>query len=93
VTRAEEVIEDLTGIGGPLAAPPPPQRRPFDRLTEIESRLVEALPRGYVVDTDRLAAAAGVPAEIASMTLERLRIIGWVDCIDNRWRLSRGGQI
>jgi DNA processing protein len=93
VTRAEEVIEDLTGIGGPLAAPPPPQRRPFDRLTEIESRLVEALPRGYVVDTDRLAAAAGVPAETASMTLERLRRIGWVDCVDNRWRLSRGGQL
>jgi DNA processing protein len=55
--------------------------------------LVEALPRGYVVDTDRLAAAAGVPAETASMTLERLRRIGWVDRVDNRWRLSRGGQL
>jgi DNA processing protein len=92
VTRAEEVIEDLTGIGGPLATPPPPQRRPFDRLTEVEARLVESLPRGYVVETTRLAAAAGVPAEIAAETLEHLRRTGWVDRIDNRWRLARGGQ-
>jgi DNA processing protein len=91
VTRAEEVIEDLTGIGGPLAAPPPQQHRPFDRLTEIEARLVEALPRGYVVEADRLAAAAGVPAAIAAETLERLRRTGWVDRIDDRWRLARGG--
>jgi DNA processing protein len=92
VTRAEEVIEDLTGIGGPLATPPPSQRRPFDRLTEVEARLVESLPRGYVVETTRLAAAAGVPAEIAAETLERLLRTGWVDRIDNRWRLARGGR-
>lgn len=89
VTRAEEVIEDLTGIGGPLAPVPPPQRRPFDRLTEIEARLVESLPRGYVVETDRLAAVAGVPTPIAAETLERLRRLHWVDRIDNRWRLAR----
>jgi DNA processing protein len=92
VTRAEEVIEDLTGIGGPLAAAPPPQCRPFDRLTEVEARLVEALPRGYVVETTRLAAAAGVPTETAAETLKRLLQAGWVDRIDNRWRLSRGGR-
>ena len=92
VTRAEEVIEDLTGIGGPLATAPPPQRRPIDRLTEVEARLVEALPRGYVVETTRLAAAAGVPTETAAETLERLLQAGWVDRIDNRWRLSRGGR-
>ncbi len=92
VTRAEEVIEDLTGIGGPLATAPPPQRRPIDRLTEVEARLVEALPRGYVVETTRLAAAAGVPTETAAETLERLLHAGWVDRIDNRWRLSRGGR-
>lgn len=92
VTRAEEVIEDLTGIGGPLATPPPPQRRPFDRLTEIEARLVESLPRGYVVETARLAAAAGVPTETAAETLGHLLRTGWVDRIDNRWRLSRGGH-
>ncbi|MEV3934862.1 DNA-processing protein DprA [Glycomyces sp. NPDC049804] len=92
VTRAEEVIEDLTGIGGPLAAPPPPQRRPFDRLTEVEARLVESLPRGYVVETTRLAAAAGVPTEVAAETLDRLLRTGWVDRIDDRWRLSRGDR-
>ncbi|MCD0445260.1 DNA-processing protein DprA [Glycomyces sp. A-F 0318] len=91
VTRAEEVIEDLTGIGGPLATPPPSQRRPFDGLTEVEARIVEALPRGYVVEAGRLAAAAGVPAATAAETLERLRRTGWVDRIDDRWRLARGG--
>ncbi|MEU6859403.1 DNA-processing protein DprA [Glycomyces sp. NPDC046736] len=92
VTRAEEVIEDLTGIGGLAATGPPSQHRPFDSLNEIEARLVEALPRGYVVETPRLAAAAGIPLTAATETLERLRTTGWVDQIDRRWRLSRGGQ-
>ncbi|THV31284.1 DNA-processing protein DprA [Glycomyces paridis] len=92
VTRAEEIIEDLTGIGGPMASQPPTERRPIDRLTEIEARLVEALPRGYVVEAERLAAAAGVPAETAALTLANLKQSGWVDQIDNRWRLSRGGH-
>ncbi|GAA2284106.1 DNA-processing protein DprA [Glycomyces scopariae] len=92
VTRAEEVIEDLTGIGGPLASEPPPQRRPIDRLTEIEARLVESLPRGYVVETARLAAVAGLPAEVAAETLERLQRMRWVDRVDDRWRLARVPQ-
>jgi DNA processing protein len=92
VTNAEEVVEDLTGIGGPLASAPPPQRRPIDRLTEIEARLVESLPRGYVVETARLAAVAGLPTEVATETLERLQRMRWVDRIDNRWRLSRTPQ-
>jgi len=89
VTSAEEVIEDLTGIGG-LAVAPPPLRRPFDRLTEVEARLVESLPRGYVVETANLAAAAGVPTGTAAETLERLKKTGWVERIDDRWRLARG---
>lgn len=92
VTRADEVIEDLTGIGGPLANEPPPQRRPLDRLTEIEARLVESLPRGYVVETARLAAVAGLPTDIAAETLERLERMHWVDRIDDRWRLARTRQ-
>ncbi|WP_157930572.1 DNA-processing protein DprA [Glycomyces xiaoerkulensis] len=90
VTRAEEVIEDVTGIGGPMAPPLPKPRRAFDRLTETESRLVEALPRGYVVEDDRLAAAAGVPVATAVETLERLALDGWVEALEGRWRLARG---
>ncbi|GAB3647194.1 DNA-processing protein DprA [Glycomyces tarimensis] len=91
VTRAEEVIEDVTGIGGPMAPAPPSPRRPFDSLNEIEARLVEALPRGYVVEDVRLAAAAGVPVAAAAETLERLRRSGWVELLEGRWRLARGG--
>ncbi|THV43267.1 DNA-processing protein DprA [Glycomyces buryatensis] len=91
VTRAEEVIEDLTGIGGPMAAPPPIPKRPFDRLNEVEARLVESLPRGYVVEEAQLAAAAGVPVETATETLRSLRKAGWVELMEGRWRLSRGG--
>ncbi|GAB3222704.1 DNA-processing protein DprA [Glycomyces halotolerans] len=91
VTRAEEVIEDLGGIGGPLAPPPPSPRKAFDRLTEIEARLVEAIPRGYVVDDARLAAAAGVPVATTAETLVRLERDGWVERLDGRWRLARGG--
>jgi DNA processing protein len=29
---------------------------------------------------------------MAAETLERLLRTGWVDRIDNRWRLARGGQ-
>ncbi|WP_026924588.1 DNA-processing protein DprA [Glycomyces arizonensis] len=89
VTRAEEVIEDVTGIGGPMAPEPPRQRRPFDDLTEVQARLVEALPLGFVRDEGRLAAAAGVPVVTAAETLDRLRELGWVELQDGRWRLAR----
>lgn len=89
VTRAEEVIEDVTGIGGPMAPAPPSPHRAFDRLTEVQARLVEALPRGYVIDEGRLAAAAGVPVATAAKTLNLLRELGWVELLDGRWRLTR----
>jgi DNA processing protein len=92
VTRAEEVIEDISGIGGPLAHPPPTDGRPLDRLGEIEVRLIEAIPKGYVVEDAQLAAAAGVPMQAACEALERLSRQGWVERREGRWRLARATQ-
>lgn len=84
VTRAEEVIADLTVE--PEASEPSNARSP---LSEVQALLVEVLPRGYIVETDRIAAAADVPAKVAAEQLEHLHRSGWVDRIDGRWRLAR----
>lgn len=84
VTRAEEVITDLTAE--PEA--PKPSNAPSP-LSEVQALLVEVLPRGYIVETDRIAAAAGVPTKVAAEQLEHLHRSGWIDRIDGRWRLTR----
>ncbi len=89
VTRAEEVIEDVSGIGGPMAPEPASPSSAFDRLTEVQARLVEALPRGALSDERSLAATAGVPIVTAAETLDRLRELGWVELRDGRWRLAK----
>ncbi|GAB4007339.1 hypothetical protein GCM10029992_60820 [Glycomyces albus] len=44
--------------------------------------MVEALPRGYVVEDVRLAAAAGVPVTRVAEALEKLRSDGWVELLE-----------
>lgn len=87
VTCASEVIDDLTGTPPPRS--PGSQRRPFENLTAAQQSLIEVLPVGYLVGTDRIAAASGMPAAVAAEQLEYLHRSGWVDRIDRLWRLAR----
>lgn len=86
VMCAADIIEDLAGASIPTQQAPA-VKPPFESLTAVEQWLVEALPRGYVVGTAHLAAAAGVPEETAAEALSRLRDRGWVERFDGRWRL------
>ncbi|WP_035738570.1 DNA-processing protein DprA [Glycomyces arizonensis] len=87
VTRAEEVIEDLTGRTDSTRSQPA-DVTPFEALTAVEQWLVEAMPRGFIAEDTRLAAAAGVPVDAATEALQRLQHRGWIEQInDGRWRL------
>jgi DNA processing protein len=87
VTSAEDVIEDLDS---PVRDPGNDDARPraFTVLTHLEQRLIESLPRGYVVESHRIAAAAGIPVETAEPLLEDLEREGQVEQVDDRWRLT-----
>jgi DNA processing protein len=93
VTSAREVIEDLCMPAVKVAAPEAHRPRTFDELTEVEQRLMEALPQGYLVETERLAAAAGVPTETVRQQLDRLRQDDFVDHVDGRWRAAQIGAV
>lgn len=86
VTSARDVLDDLADDAG--SRPIVRQRVGFEELPEPQQRLVEVLPRGYRIDTGRLAAAAGCPVEDANEALNALRVAGWVESIDGRWKLS-----
>lgn len=87
VTRAEEVIEDLTGSADG-ARSQLSGTAPFKALTAAEQWLIEALPRGFMAEEARLATAAGVPVAAAAEALQRLKRRGWVEQVNGgRWRL------
>ncbi|WP_335986633.1 DNA-processing protein DprA [Glycomyces sp. MUSA5-2] len=88
VTGAQDVLNDLARTESASAPQPRAGRDRFAALPLLQQRLVEVLPRGYIVTADRLAAAAGMPEGAAAAALEELQASGWVEQIDGRWRLS-----
>lgn len=89
VASAEDIIDDLTADSSAAPAPEGSPRPEFDALTGAQQHLIETLPVGYLVETDRLAAAAGLTSDATASHLEALRNAGWVDRVDGRWRLAQ----
>jgi DNA processing protein len=88
VTRAEDIVELVGGIGE-LAPEQPRPATPFDGLTESERRVYEALPARKIATIDEIAVAAGLaPARVLG-PLAMLEVAGLAECHDGRWRIVR----
>jgi DNA processing protein len=89
VTCADEVLDDLAGKVVPAMALPVPGVG-FDALPVRQQWVLEALPHGFRVEVERLAAAAGLPVADASEALAALRDAGWAEAVDDRWKRTTG---
>jgi DNA processing protein len=88
VTRAEDIVELVGGIGE-LAPEQPRPATPFDGLTESERQVYEALPARKIATIDEIAVAAGLaPARVLG-PLAMLEVAGLAECHDGRWRIVR----
>jgi DNA processing protein len=88
VTRAEDIVELVGGIGE-LAPEQPRPATPLDGLTQSERQVYEALPARKIATIDEIAVAAGLaPARVLG-PLAMLEVAGLAECHDGRWRIVR----
>jgi DNA processing protein len=89
ITRAEEIVELVGGIGE-LAPEDPRPGTVFDGLSDAERQVYEALPGRGVATIDEIAVAAALePARILA-PLAMLEVAGLAERADGRWRIVRG---
>lgn len=87
VTRVEDVVEAVGRIGE-IAPEPSRPASPLDGLTEVESRVYDALPKRGAVSLDQLAVASGLPAVEMLGPLAALELAGLVVRQSGRWRTT-----
>jgi DNA processing protein len=88
VTRAEHVLELVSPVGEHLADIPRGPVLASDRLTELEARVLDAVPRAMPVAARSVARTGGLAVSTAAAVLVRLRDAGFVEETDEGWRLA-----
>ncbi|QSB06214.1 DNA-processing protein DprA [Natronoglycomyces albus] len=86
VTRAEDVIED---ISGEVSVPMRTSTRPRDSLDEASHRVLDCFQAGFVVSPRDISQQSGIPLAAVNISLRDLQKLGWVEQRDNRWRMVR----
>lgn len=88
VTRSEHVLELVSPTGQNLVAAARAPERPVDRLTEVEMRVLDAVPRAVPAPTSSVARTAGLAPGKTDAVLARLRDAGFVEHAETGWRLA-----
>jgi DNA processing protein len=89
VTRAEHVLELVSGAGEHLVAAPRAPECRRDRLTSVQQQVLDAVPVAAAAPARSVARTAGVSPALTEQSLERLREAGLVEQAAAGWRLSR----
>jgi DNA processing protein len=87
VTSVEEILELVGSIGEDLAPEPRGPVRPHDELDEETRRVLEAVPARGGSGPAAIAVAAGVDLTTALGRLGGLAAAGFVEQVDQGWRI------
>ncbi len=89
VSRAADVLELVSPAGSFLAPTRRGEERPWDRLTTLEQRVLDAVPAVVPTAAAMLARTAGLAERQVGEALGRLRARGLVEEGAGGWRLVR----
>jgi DNA processing protein len=87
VTRGSDVLELVSPIGAHTQAQPRTPPRPRDLLTEMDQRVLDAVPVSAAAPVTSVARTAGVTQRAVADSLRRLRSGGFVEEGLDGWRL------
>jgi len=90
VTNSRDVLELVSPAGSFMADARRGEDQPRDRLTDRERRVLDAVPVSQAVAGDSIAHTAGLSLSDVLGMLDRMRVKGFVEESDDRWRLARG---
>jgi len=89
VTRVEEVIEQVGGIGTDLAERPGSPVLPRDELDATMLRVLDAVPLRGSGGPAQISVTAGIEMDTTVGCLGRLAAGGFVERVDGGWRVRR----
>ncbi len=93
VTRGSDVLE-LVSVSGESALPPRrAPDRPRDRLSEVELRVLDAVPVSSAAPRESIARTAGLAEPTVGQMLERLVAAGFVETSGQGWRLAADAEM
>lgn len=90
VTRGADVLELVSPVGSFMAEAARGEDRPRDSLTERERRVLDAVPVSQPAAGASIAHTAGLSLPDVLDVLGRMRLRGFVEEADGRWRLAGG---
>lgn len=93
VTRAADVLELVSPAGSFLAPTRRGQERPWDRLSLLEQRVLDAVPARVPASAEAVARTAGLAEPEVAATLDRLRAGGFVAEGAGGWRLRPADRV
>lgn len=90
VTRGSDVLELVSPSGSYVQQHLRAAARPRDRLTELEQRVLDAVPVATAASVSSVSRTAGIAERSVLEALQGLRSGGFVAARDGRWRLAPG---
>ncbi|MPZ60068.1 MAG: DNA-protecting protein DprA [Propionibacteriales bacterium] len=89
VTDAAEALAAVSPIGINLPPVKRGESRERDRLSEVPSQVLEAVPAVRPAAPEHIAALAGIPVDEVTRALDLLLLRGLVEHRESGWRLAR----
>lgn len=89
VTRGADVLELVSPAGSFMTDAPRGEEQPRDLLSEREQRVLDAVPVAQMAGGDSIAHTAGLAVADVLAALDGMRVKGFVEEDDDRWRLAR----
>ncbi|SDC64958.1 DNA-processing protein DprA [Nocardioides lianchengensis] len=88
VTSGAEVLEVVAPMGEHVVEEPRGRERSRDRLSTKDQQVLDAVPVQRSVGTDSIARTAGLAMLTVASALDRLRAGGFVERVEDGWRLA-----
>lgn len=88
VTSGAEVLEVVAPVGEHVVEEPRGRERARDRLSSKDQQVLDAVPVQHGAGTDSIARTAGVAVLSVASALDRLRAGGYVERVEDGWRLA-----
>jgi DNA processing protein len=91
VTRGSDVLELVSPAGDAAQPPRRAEERPRDQLSEVDQRVLDAVPVTVAATRSSIARTAGLAEATVREVLPRLAAGGFVETSGEGWRLAGAG--
>ena len=93
VTGVDDVLEQLSSVGEHYAPSPRGEEKARDRLSHLQSRVLDAVPVHSPASVEAIANTASLAVQVTAHELDELLDQGFVDLGEAGWRLAERARL